>query len=256
MREKLAGATVRELGAGTGLCGLVASRLGAKHVVCRDLPEGIAVFKCNATANLRTQVEDQGDSDPEYRARCPNRHRLEATAKTTSSWFRVSCEAGASSVTSLWAMVVAQCGSATSNDQCYRGHSSGGHCFYHRLALHTTSLCSIYQPTKSSVGLYHFSPKSCSMCSSRHAAWISCTPPDAGRFASSVCCRYMAILVCAADTRSHCILESSDASRSDLHIVWFETMYSRTLVAACLRSCPPRCSDADASCFLGCPIGS
>ena len=49
--EMVRGHTVCELGAGVGLLGIVASRLGAKHVILTDLQEAVKLLAINAREN-------------------------------------------------------------------------------------------------------------------------------------------------------------------------------------------------------------
>jgi predicted nicotinamide N-methyase len=46
-----ASSTVLELGSGTGLCGIVAAKLGARELVLTDLPELLPLLRRNATMN-------------------------------------------------------------------------------------------------------------------------------------------------------------------------------------------------------------
>ena len=51
-----ASSTVLELGSGTGLCGIVAAKLGAREVVLTDFPELLPLLKRNASLNNVSEV--------------------------------------------------------------------------------------------------------------------------------------------------------------------------------------------------------
>ena len=76
-RAPLAGLRVLELGAGTGVAGMVAAALGAR-VVLTDVPEALAQLQHNVDENWRADDDDDaaaagggGESDSEPRARSP-----------------------------------------------------------------------------------------------------------------------------------------------------------------------------------------
>jgi len=91
LANDIKGATVLELGSGTGLVALVAARLGARQVIATDLMEALALFIANARLNMGFEGErrDTEGCCP----RCPNRHELTTCATDCEDYICNVCDA-------------------------------------------------------------------------------------------------------------------------------------------------------------------